>query len=83
MKKIPETDHKYQKDDLVLIDKIFSTEDHQEGHMKKLDKRLIARVVEVQFTSLGPTYKLELVDDPQKSLRVCYWEEDILEHFDI
>ena len=68
----------YRVNDFVLIDKLFSTVDNFQGEMKKIEKPLIARVVDVNYTSLGPNYKLKLLTEPEVSLKIRYWENDIL-----
>lgn len=73
----------YRVNDFVYIDKIFSTENNVKGEMVKIKKPVLARVIHVEYTSLGPNYKLELLEDPKRSLKVRYWEQDILKHFDI
>lgn len=75
--------NKYRVNDYVLINKIFSTENNQQGIMETIKKPLIARVTKVQYTSTGPCYKLELLTDPEKSLKIMYWESDILSPYDI
>ena len=75
--------NKYQVNDYVLINKIFSTENNKQGVMEIIEKPLIARITKVQYTSTGPSYKLELLSDPERSLKIMYWETDILAAFDI
>tara|TARA_R110001583_G_C5350731_1_gene380520 strand:- start:191 stop:463 length:273 start_codon:yes stop_codon:yes gene_type:complete len=74
---------KYRIGDLVLIDKIFSTENNANGTMEKLDKPVLASVEKVTYTSMGPNYNLKLFDNSDISLKVCYWESDILSSFDL
>jgi len=73
----------YRVNDFVLIDKLFSTKNNIQGTMEKVEKPLLARVVHVEYTSLGPNYKLRLVEEPERTLTIRYWESDILKHFDI
>lgn len=74
---------KYKVNDFVWIDRIFSTEVNVQGVMEKLKKPKLARVIHVEYTSLGPSYKLELLEDPTLSLRIRYWEKDIICAFEI
>lgn len=73
---------KYQKGDFVIINKIFSTESDLRGRMEDV-KPMIARVVRVEYTSMGPNYKLELLDDPDRKLKIMYWESDIFGPYDL
>jgi len=73
----------YRVNDFVLIDKLFSTAENFQGEMKKIEKPLIARVVDVNYTSLGPNYKLKLLTESDISLKIRYWETDILCAFEI
>ena len=75
--------NKYRVNDYVLINKIFSTENNKQGVMETIEKPLIARVTKVQNTSTGPSYKLELLTEPERSLKIMYWESDILSAYDI
>jgi len=74
---------KYHVGDFVLIDKIFTTKENPGGTMEKLDRPALARVEKVTYTSMGPNYNLKLVDNENTSLKICYWESDILSAFDI
>ena len=75
---------KYKTGDFVLIDKLFSTSRDSKATMEKIEKPLIAIVEKVTYTSTGPNYKLQLVDNKENlNLRICYWETDILSAFDI
>jgi|TARA_R100000081_G_C4742131_1_gene129497 hypothetical protein len=70
---------KYKVGQVVLIDKIFSTEKERQGRMEKLEHVRPAIVVEVEpFTSLGPCYKIDWVDSSLPRPKIRYWESDIL-----
>tara|TARA_R110002126_G_scaffold56463_1_gene150859 strand:- start:371 stop:610 length:240 start_codon:yes stop_codon:yes gene_type:complete len=74
---------KYQIKDFVLINKVFSTDNDSRGMMETIARPLIARIIHVEYTSLGPSYKLEILDKSYSDLKIRYWESDILSHFDI
>ena len=51
--------------------------------METIARPLLARIIHVEYTSLGPSYKLEILDKSYPDLKIRYWESDILSHFDI
>ena len=75
--------NKYNVGDFVLIEKIFGTNVNPAGSMEKLERKRIAKVIRVSLTSTGPSYKLEIIGEPKLKPVACFWEEDILDHFDI
>ncbi len=74
---------KYRKGDFVVIDKMFGVTVNPAGSMEKLEKARVAEVVEVNLTSTGPTYRLQVVGKPDLKFIACFWEEDILGPYDI
>ncbi len=70
---------KYKVGQVVLIDRIFSTENELQGKIEKLPRIREAIVLEVEPTpSFGPSYKIEWVDKSFPKPRIRYWESDIL-----
>ena len=78
-----ENKNKYSVGDYVVIDRIFGTEVDPAGSMEKLERKRICEVVEVSNTSSGPAYKLVVIGEPKIKPRAYFWEEDILDRFDI
>tara|TARA_Y100000593_G_C4056398_1_gene212236 strand:- start:169 stop:453 length:285 start_codon:yes stop_codon:yes gene_type:complete len=79
---------KYKVGDYVLIDKKFSTDVDKRGSMIQLSDPEIAVIEDVDYTSLGPSYKLALVEQKtfffikkEENLKICYWESDILSQY--
>ena len=68
---------KYKVGEKVIIDKVFSTDINIQGRMEKLLEPRVALIEEVDFTSLGPCYKVCWVDKSFEPPRIKYWESDI------
>ena len=74
---------KYRVGEYVLIDKMFGVNESSFGTMERLEKERIAEVLKVSNTSSGYSYKLKVLGAPDLYFRACFWEEEILRHFDV
>ena len=68
---------KYNIGEKVVIDKIFSIENNIQGQMEKLSTPRVAIIKSIDFTSLGPCYKVCWVDESFAPSKIKYWESDI------
>ncbi len=68
---------KYRIGEKVVIDKIFSTDINIQGRMENLPEPRVALIESIDFTSLGPCYKVCWVDKSLEPPRIKYWESDI------